>query len=129
VPEPPVGDAGCSGEVAYRCREVEVEELVWSHVGCHRRREQVELVTLGGEEVVGHDVIVAIGPLQVVDLTRATRDFADRLKGFVQQAQPPLAVVLRQSVMQLPLNEHTGTKSTRERSRLKRACRLMYNSG
>jgi len=64
VPEPPVGDAGCSGEAAYRCREVKVEELAWLHVGRHRRREQVELVTLEGEEVVGHDVIVAIGHLQ-----------------------------------------------------------------
>ncbi|MDA8038088.1 MAG: transposase, partial [Actinomycetota bacterium] len=40
----------------------------------------------GGEEVVGHDVIVAIGPVRVVDPARATRDFADRLRGFVQQA-------------------------------------------
>jgi protoporphyrinogen oxidase len=53
-----------------RVEDEEGEVVLGKPVG-DRRREQVELVTLGGEEVVGHDVIVAIGPLQVVDLTRA----------------------------------------------------------
>ena len=60
------------GEV-YLLQRVEDEEdevVLGKPVG-DRRQEQVELVTLGGEEVVGHDVIVALGPLQVVDLTRA----------------------------------------------------------
>ena len=70
------------GEVhlLHRVEDEEGEVVLGEPVG-DRRREQVELVALGDEEVVGHDVIVAIGPVQVVDLPRATRAFAGRLRG------------------------------------------------
>ena len=54
-----------------RQHEDEEGEVVLGEPVGDRGREQVELVALGGEEVVGHDVIVAIGPVQVVDLPRA----------------------------------------------------------
>ena len=71
------------GEEVHLLHRVEDEEgeVVLGEPVDDRRREQVELVALGDEEVVGHDVIVAIGPVQVVDLPRATRAFADRLRG------------------------------------------------
>jgi len=37
----------------------------------HRRRQQIELIALWGEEVVGHGPILAITPGQMVDFTRA----------------------------------------------------------
>ncbi len=49
----------------------EPRQMVFGQPVRHRRRQQVELVTFWGEEVVGHDVIVATGPVRVVDLPRA----------------------------------------------------------
>lgn len=46
------------------------EVIFWEPVG-QRRRQQVELVSLRGYEVVGHGAIVAMAPGQAVDLTRA----------------------------------------------------------
>jgi len=67
---PIVAVEGGEVHLLHRVEDEEGEVVLGKPVG-DRRREQVELVALGGEGVVGHGVIVAIGPVQVVNLPRA----------------------------------------------------------
>ena len=57
-----------------------------------RRRHEVQLVTLDGEEVVGHGPIVAIAPGQVVDLTRL-------LPGALQVADGRTSGIMQQTLL------------------------------
>ncbi len=62
------------------------EVIFWEPLG-QRRRQQVELVSLRGDEVVHHSTIFPIAPSQVADITHALQGVCRSPRGFVQQAQ------------------------------------------
>lgn len=89
-----------SGEILMSLDTVEDEpgEVVLFQPVRKRRRQQVELVALWGDEVVGHGSLVAIAPGRLVALAPALPGTSQIVPGgFVQQAQRYVILTIRYS--------------------------------
>ena len=83
------------------------EVIFWEPVG-QRRRQQVELVSIRSDEVLGHDPIMVIAPARMVDLTRALPGTSQIARGSCNRLVKVTANKSRHTISYLHKARHPG---------------------